>query len=213
MSTSRTAAELGSVDAVYRFSADQGFPFRGKGHGVPALETLLGRVRDCRVIVELKQGDPELARAVHAVLRRTDSVDRVCVGSFHQLGLDVLRGESPSVVTSASEIEARWTLYRSWLRWPFARKYPYAAFQVPQRAGRLHVTTPAFVRQAHRNGGRVDVWVVDSPEDITRLFDVGVDGVITDRPDLAVPTRNAWIARSAQERHEGTNARRKIWKR
>ena len=38
---------------------------------------------------------------------------------------------------------------------------------------------------------RVDVWVVDHPADITRLFDWGVDGVISDRPDLAVPTRHA----------------------
>ena len=142
----------------------------------------------------MKQGSPELARAVHAVLRRTDALDRVCVGSFHQLGLDVLRAEAPSVMTSASEIEARWTLYRSWCRWPFARKRPYVAFQVPQRAGRLQVISPAFLQQAHGDGGRVDVWVVDHPEDITRLFDVGVDGVISDRPDLAVPARDAWVA-------------------
>ena len=60
------------------------------------------------------------------------------------------------------------------------------AFQVPERAGRLRVVSPAFVAQVHRDGARVEVWVVDEPEDITRLFDWGVDGVISDRPDLAV---------------------------
>ncbi len=38
---------------------------------------------------------------------------------------------------------------------------------------------------------RVDVWVVDSAEDMRRLSAWGVDGVITDRPDVAVATRNA----------------------
>ena len=192
----RTSSELADVDAGYRFGADRDFPFRGKGHGVPTLQSALSRLPDCPAIIELKQGDPDLARAVHEVLRRTGSAARVCVGSFHQMGLDVLRTLSPLVRTSASELEARWTLYRSWLRWPFASTRPYSAFQVPQRAGKLRVISPPFLAQAHRSGARVDVWVVDQPEDVVRLLDVGVDGVITDRPDLAVPARDAWVARN-----------------
>jgi len=203
----RTSSELAAVDAGYRCLPDRDFPFRGKGHGVPTLESLLRAIPQCPAIIELKQGDPELARAVHDVLCRTDSTDRVCVGSFHQMGLDVLRTLSPPVLTSASEIEARWTLYRSWLRWPFSAARPYVAFQVPQRAGRLQVISPPFLAQAHRNGARVDVWVVDSAEDINRLFDVGVDGVISDRPDVAVPTRDAWVSRTERP-HENTKARR-----
>ena len=113
------------------------------------------------------------------------------------MGLYVLRTLSPPVRTGASELEARWTLYRLWLRWPFASARPYSAFQVPQRAGKLRAISPPFLAQAHRNGARVDVWVVDQPEDIERLFDLGVDGVITcECPDLAVPARDGWVARS-----------------
>jgi glycerophosphoryl diester phosphodiesterase len=71
---------------------------------------------------------------------------------------------------------------------------------VPEHAGRLRVVSPAFVAQAHRNGGRVDVWVVDAADDITRLFSWGVDGVITDRPDIAVGTRDACVNRIHGER-------------
>jgi glycerophosphoryl diester phosphodiesterase len=56
--------------------------------------------------------------------------------------------------------------------------------------------SPAFVAQAHASGARVDVWVVDAAEDIERLFSWGVDGVITDRPDVAVRVRDRWIMRS-----------------
>ncbi len=191
--SARTAGELASVDAGYHFAADGGFPFRGQQVGIPRLEDVLRRFPEARVIIEMKQGEPALARAVIDVLRRTDAVDRVCVGSFQRRGLEIIRTEEPAIATSGSEDEARWTLYRSWCRWPIPRRRPYSGFQVPERAGRLHVVTSAFVRQAHRDRARVDVWVVDRPEDITRLFELGVDGVISDRPDVAVPTRDAWV--------------------
>ncbi len=191
----RTADELARVDAGYHFARDGGFPYRGRGIGVPTLAEVTRRVGDRRVIIEMKHGDPALARAVVDVVRRSDALDRVCVGSFHHCALEVVRAEEPSLATSASELEARWTLYRSWSRWPFKRQRPYQAFQVPERAGRLTVISPAFLRQAHQDNTRVDVWVVDVPEDMVRLFDWGVDGVISDRPDVAVKTRDEWCRR------------------
>jgi glycerophosphoryl diester phosphodiesterase len=193
--SARTAQELDAVDAGYHFAAGGEFPFRGQGVGIPRLADVLRRFSAARIIIEMKQGDSFLARAVMHVVKGADAIDRVCVGSFYRHGLDIIRAEEPAIATSASEQEARWTLYRSWCRWPVARPRPYCAFQVPQRAGRLQVISPAFLDQAHRDGARVDVWVVDQPEEIMRLFALGVDGVISDRPDLAVATRDQWSAR------------------
>ena len=194
--TERTAAELARVDAGFRFvTADGKSPFRAKNIGVPTLEEVMRTFPDVRVIIEMKQGVAELARAVAAIVRRTDSIERVCVGSFYQAGLDVIRAEAPELATSASEYEARWTLYRSWCRWPVRASRVYCAFQVPEWAGRLHVVTPAFLTQAHRDGARVDVWVVDTASDMERLFQSGIDGVITDRPDIAVPARDSYMTR------------------
>ena len=184
----RTAAELARVDAGYRFANLEGaFSFRRRGIGVPTLEEVLATFRNSRVIVEMKTGDPRLARAVAALVEDVGAAERVCVGSFYRSGLDVIRAIAPGIATSASENEARWTLYRSWLRWPFAARRPYCAFQVPERAGRLRVISPPFIRQVHRDCARVDVWVVDDPDDMKRMFAWGIDGVITDRPDIAVP--------------------------
>ena len=187
-----TADELARVDAGYHFARDGQFPFRGQGIGVSPLEALLRR-HETLTIIELKQGAPQLARAVAEVIRRTKAVERVCVGSFHRLAVQTLRAEAPEIATSACEPEARKTLYKSWLRLPTLSRKPYIAFQVPERAGSLRVVSPAFVRQVHHEGATVQVWVVDQPADVTRLLDWGVDGVISDRPDLAVATRNEWI--------------------
>ncbi|HUE85327.1 MAG TPA: glycerophosphodiester phosphodiesterase [Vicinamibacterales bacterium] len=198
--SARTAEELARVDAGYRFTAlDGSLPFRHRGIGVPTLETVLRSFPIPRVIIEMKQADPALARAVLDVVRRTKAADRICIGSFYRHGLDVIRAEDPAIATSASENEARWTLYRAWCRWPMGRARVYHAFQVPERAGRMRVVSPAFVEQAHRAGARVDVWVVDAAPDVTRLFSWGVDGVITDRPDVAVPARADWLALSAKK--------------
>jgi glycerophosphoryl diester phosphodiesterase len=182
------------VDAGFRFEADARFPFRGQGIGVPRLDDVLARYPNARVIVEMKGGQPELARAVAASIRGADAVDRTCVGSFHAASIAALRAEFPEVVTSASQPEARWALHRSWVRWPWAGRRPYSAFQVPEFAGRMRVVSENFLRHVHREGHAVQVWVVNERHDIARLLDWGVDGIISDRPDVAVATRDAWVA-------------------
>ncbi len=166
--------------------------FRGQGIGVPRLDTVLARYATTRIIIEMKGGQPELARAVAREVRRAGAVDRVCVGSFYQLSIATLRAEAPEIVTSASQPEARWTLHRSWVRWPWIGPRPYVAFQVPEFAGRMRVVSLAFVRQVHREGQVLQVWVVNDEADIIRLLEWGVDGVISDRPDVAVRATAAW---------------------
>jgi glycerophosphoryl diester phosphodiesterase len=189
-----TAAELARVDAGYRFEAGGQHPFRGKGVGVPILDDVLGKYPSTRVIIEMKGGEPELARAVAMSIRKANAVDRICVGSFYQGSIDAIRAGHPDVITSASQEEARWTLHRSWVRWPWIGNYPYCAFQVPEHAGRMRVVSRAFVRQVHKQGHVVQVWVVNEREDIRRLLDWGVDGIISDRPDIAVTARDEWLA-------------------
>jgi glycerophosphoryl diester phosphodiesterase len=70
----------------------------------------------------------------------------------------------------------------------------YRAFQVPEWAGRVRVISRRFARCAHRSRCAVQVWTVNDEADMRRLLDCGVDGLISDRPDLAVRVRDAWLA-------------------
>ena len=189
-----TAAELARVDAGYRFELDGAFPFRGRQIGIPRLDDVLARYPDARVIIEMKGGQRELARAVGASIRQAGALERTCVGSFYHASLAALRAECPDVHTSASQPEARWTLHRSWVRWPWRRRRPYIAFQVPEFAGYMRVVSRNFLRHVHREGHAVQVWVVNDSDDMRRLLDWGVDGIISDRPDIAVAVRDAWMA-------------------
>ena len=60
------------------------------------------------------------------------------------------------------------------------------ALQVPESRGRLRIVTPRLVDAAHRNDVEVHVWTVNDPADMRRLVAMGVDGVVTDRADVAL---------------------------
>jgi len=187
-----TSGQLAEVDAGYRFSTGEGvWPFRGRGVGVPLLRAVLARFPACPLIVELKGAEIDLARATVALVREAGAVDRVCIGSFRRAVLDEVRRLEPRLATGAASDEVRWALYRSWFCL-FPRRVPYQALQVPQRREGHQIPTPRFVRGAHRAGAVVQVWVVDGRAEIVRLLEHGVDGIITDRPDVAVTAVREW---------------------
>ena len=57
--------------------------------------------------------------------------------------------------------------------------------QIPESVRFLRILTPRFVRGIHAAGVEVHVWTVNDPESMTRILDLGVDGLVTDRCDLA----------------------------
>jgi glycerophosphoryl diester phosphodiesterase len=183
-----SAAELAAVDAGHWFRAqDDGdaFPFRGRGLGVPRLREVLVRYPGVPIIIELKVNQPELARRAVDDVRAAGAVARVAFGSFGGRVLDAVRAYEPRIPTGASREEARWALYRSWIHWPTGR-HAYREFQVPERSGATTIVSPRFIQYAHRANLPVKVWTVNDAADIRRLMAWGVDGIISDRPDIAV---------------------------
>jgi len=186
----RSAADLAGVDAGYRFAPDAGvFPYRGQGWGVPTLRQVLSRY-PVPLIIELKTADPALARITVDEIRAAQAIERVTVGSFSYRAVREIRRLEPKIATGAAREETRWALYRSWVRWP-VRDTAYREFQVPERAGGTTIVTPRFIDLAHGAGLPVKVWTVNERADIDRLLGWGVDGIISDRPDIAVDARNA----------------------
>jgi glycerophosphoryl diester phosphodiesterase len=61
---------------------------------------------------------------------------------------------------------------------------PVAAFQVPPRFGDVEVVTESFVAAAHRAGVAVHVWTINEPQEMARLLELGVDGIVSDRPSV-----------------------------
>ena len=141
---------------------------------IPLLIDLLEEFPDARINIDAKADatvDPLIA-----TLRRTSSLDRVCVGSFsHRRLTRVRRALGRDVCTSASPREVV-----SWLlgRVPVGP----SCFQVPVSQGPITVTSERTLRLAREAGVPVHVWTIDHPGEIQRLVDLGVHGIMTDEP-------------------------------
>jgi glycerophosphoryl diester phosphodiesterase len=180
-----TAAELARLDAGHSFTdGSGGFPFRGRGIGVPTLRAVLRRYPAAPLIIELKVGGERLARRVADEVTQAGALDRVAIGSFYPDALAAVRHYAPAIATGAAKEETRWALYRSWVGLGIGAT-PFREFQVPEWAGYTPIVTRRFVAAAHRAGLPVKVWTVNGAEDMRRLAALGVDALITDRPDVA----------------------------
>lgn len=154
------------------------------------LEELLEAMPDARFTLDAK--DEAAVPALLAALTRTRAQDRVCIGSFSHRRLSQVR-RSASLTTSASPREvARFVVATAAGR---RASLPADFLQVPPNIGRRQLVDGRFVAAAHAAGLEVHVWTIDSPGRMHELLDLGVDGIMTDRPSVlreVLQTRGLW---------------------
>lgn len=158
---------------------------------IPMFEDLLGTWPDVRVNIDPKH-DGAVAALV-AVLQRCNAVDRVCIGAFSDRRLARIRSLLPNVCTSLGP-RATARLRTASLGIPSGRFHAPSA-QVPTQARGVTLVDARFVRAAHNRSIKVHVWTVDDRDEMDRLLDLGVDGIMTDRPAVlkeVLQSRGEW---------------------
>ena len=181
-----TSAAIKALDAGYDWSPERtgkSFPYRGQGIEVPTLAEVFEAFPDSRINLEIKQLEPDIAAPLCELIQAYGKEATVLVGSFHDAALRTFRERCPSVATSAGPSEVRTFFILNVLFLGDLYQPPAEALQVPEYQGRLRIVTRRFVRAAARKNMEVHVWTVDEAEAMERLIDLGVDGIITDRPD------------------------------
>jgi glycerophosphoryl diester phosphodiesterase len=188
----------GAVDRLYW--RDVRNAHLGAGESIPTLEELLAALPDMRVNIDIKAAsaiDPTVD-----VIERVNAHNRVLVASFSdRRQRRALRLLSKRVASSAGTGAVLALLTA---RTPGDRAYAWRmlrnsdCLQLPPRLGGLPVITPGLVQAVHASGRQVHAWTVDDADAMHTLFDINVDGIITNRADLL---RDVLIARGEWWQH------------
>jgi glycerophosphoryl diester phosphodiesterase len=181
-----TLEEIRRLDAGYSFSSDGGrtFPYRGRGLRVPTLAEVYADFPYARVNADIKEESPGAEEAVLRVIRGAGAEGRTLIASTdHPVIRRFRRVSEGRVATAASRREIAAFYFLSRLRLEALVRPQYAALQVPVEHHGITIVTPRFVAAAHSRGVRVDVWTINEVAEMRRLLDLGVDMLMTDRPE------------------------------
>ena len=160
----------------------------GQGERVPGLREALLALPDARWNIDLKK-DASVVPAVRAVVEAR-ATDRVLLTSFSERRRRQAQALLPAVATSASQaivgkaLVAQRLGLRAQLRRILA---PVVALQVPRRHRGVEIVTARSVAAFHAAGVEVHVWTINDEAEMRELLALGVDGLVTDRCDLALP--------------------------
>ena len=185
-------SELRKLDAGYRWTMDGGktYPYRGKDIRVPTLEEVFKRHPRLRMVVEMKVRTAEFAQSLCKLTREGGMSQYVLVASFDYESLHAFRQACPEVATSMSAREARIFVGMAKIGLASAYSPDAMALQVPERFGSIEVLTHGLVQAARGRNLRVHAWTINDEAAMRRLIELGVDGIMTDRPDRLLALRD-----------------------
>lgn len=177
----------------------------GTGLGEPLilLDDLLTELPKTRFNIDLK--DKVSAAPTARIIQRRKAWDRVLIASFkdsHRKAFFQTLGTGTPQVASSAGTETMAVLlaahhlgmFSSAVRW-LRRRLPLDAIQVPIQQGLIRIVTPEFIAACHKENIAVHVWVVNFPDQMRWLLDMGVDGLVTDEPDAlaeVLTVRGQW---------------------
>jgi glycerophosphoryl diester phosphodiesterase len=172
--------DLQRLDAAYWFDEENGYPLRGTGVKIRSLAEVFRTWPDAYFNIDLK--GPDLEWAVADVIKRHGMDQQTMIGSFvdHRIARfrRITRGE---IAVSAGPATVLAMVAASRVGTTVRR--PVQAFQLPFDY-RLVPIDRKLIEAIHAAGAQLHTWTVNEAADMRRLLDLGVDGIVSDRPDI-----------------------------
>ena len=188
---SMTFAELRELDTGAYFTPDNGatFPYREKGHRISSFDEVLEAFPSIPMIIEVKT--TASAPAVRRSIEAQGAEDRVIVDSLETGAMKVFADSR--IATGGTRADAIRGMTELMLGLPVT-PFAFDALCLPTSYRGLPVPVERFARAAKKQGRVLHVWTINDPAVAIRLWEKGVQGIITDDPALMIKTR-AKIAR------------------
>lgn len=160
----------------------------GHGQNYCTLAEALDAFPDTRFNIDIKSADA--IPGTIAAIRDLRATERVLIGSFSTRRRLAVVEALPGVATSISAsgaLPAAHAARVGAVRMLARVLAGVDAVQLPPRVAQASIVTARALQSFHEVGVEVHIWTVNEPEEMIRLLDLGVDGIVTDRADLAVP--------------------------
>ncbi|WP_160152601.1 glycerophosphodiester phosphodiesterase [Microbulbifer sp. ALW1] len=179
-----TLAELKKLNVAYNWSQDgSSYPYRENPQRILTADEVFKQYPKYPMVIELKSPEADAALALCGKLKAYNKSNQVIVSSFHQGAIDAFRSECPHVATGAGSDEVKLFALASKLK-AFRLLSPhYQALHIPVTYDRITLVDSSALEQVQQHGVRVDVWTVNDEAEMRHLIELGVDGIMTDRPD------------------------------
>ncbi len=181
-----TFAELQTFDAGYNWPTlyeDPAFPYRDQGVTIPALSEILTTFPELLFNIELKQQSPSIAQDLCDLLREHNVADQALVASFHVDTIKAFRAACPEVATSLAQNEVIPMIVLARLGLGLTYPPQAHALQIPEERFGIALMKSTVFRTAHRKGLQLHAWTINEVDDLERILNLNVDGIITDYPD------------------------------
>lgn len=172
--------DLKRLDAAWWFDADNEFPRRDTGVRVRSLDEIFTTWPEARFNIDLKGSGMEWA--VADLIKRHRREETTLIGSFVGHRTAKFRRVTTGTVATSAGPEATVGM---WLASRLGRhlSHPAVAYQLPFDSRALRIDR-RLVAAVHDAGAQLHVWTVNESADMHRMLDLGVDGIVSDRPDI-----------------------------
>ena len=169
-----TSAELARIDL-------------GESQSFATLAAALEAFPDARFNIDIKAA----AAAIPTIeaIRTAGAEHRVLIGSFSTVRRLAVVRKLPGVVTSVSSRGAVIATWAGVLGFPAITRLALRgvqAVQLPERILGVKTTSRRVIAAYHSAQVEVHIWTINDPAVMNRLLDAGVDGIVSDRADLAL---------------------------
>lgn len=172
--------ELQQLDAGWWFDPVNDYPSRGTGVRISTLDEVFATWPDVHFNIDLK--GPGMEWAVADLIKRHKREESTLIGSFTDHRIAKFRRITRGTVAVSAGPSAVLAMLAASRVGATVRR-PFAAYQLPFDYRSLRLDRK-LIDAIHRAGAQVHTWTVNEAADMHRLFDLGVDGIVSDRPDI-----------------------------
>ncbi|NLY78581.1 MAG: glycerophosphodiester phosphodiesterase [Lysinibacillus sp.] len=195
-----TLSELKEFNFGYRFEdLDGNFPYRDQHVEIVTLKELLEKYPNMYINIDIKDS-PEtyegslMPSKLWRLIEEYDAINRVVVTSFYSEQVDRFNLYAQNrVALGAGESDVRKAFAAFTSQFGHLYHPKVDVFQIPTKSGRISLDSPKFIAFLKNLNIPVHYWTIDDEEMMKKLLNNGAQGIITDRPDIALRVVREWI--------------------